>query len=70
MNIILEISFANIDFKSILVCVVGIGVVFTALALLVIVFTNIPRIGRFFIKVKLHGFKGALGLTDKKRNRG
>ncbi|NJK94671.1 MAG: OadG family protein [Bacteroidales bacterium] len=63
---ILEISFSNIDFRSILVCVVGIGVVFAALALLVIVFTNIPKIGHFFIKVKLHGFKGALGLNDKK----
>jgi len=63
---ILDISISNIDFRSILVTVVGIGVVFSALALLVIVFTNIPKIGNYVIKVKSNGMKGLQELKERR----
>lgn len=61
MSMILAISVDNLDFKSWLITVVGMAVVFLALSLLVIVFTNVPRIGNYFKRLGLSGGHGGHG---------
>ncbi len=56
---ILAISIDNLDFKSWLITIVGMAVVFMALTLLVIVFTNVPKIGNYLKRYKV--FSGSHG---------
>jgi glutaconyl-CoA/methylmalonyl-CoA decarboxylase subunit delta len=69
---ILEIGLSNIDFKSILVSTVGILVVFAALTLLVVVFTNIPRVSNLYRKIRSNGlsslFAKPSGKTELNKN--
>lgn len=59
---ILAISIDNLDFRSWLITIVGMGVVFLALSILVVVFTNVPRIGNYLKKrFNIHGFVGGHG---------